>query len=149
MQSLRQVLPLPYGRESARDIFYFFFVAASRACKSNGTRVTSSFGDSVVDHGVCLKTEYLSHTILSNESGEFYTTVIYRFLNRSVCLSIGSPTWWRFSFCLSGSCLVFWWHDAPLVREFQMWGHRCKQWVSRWFQAHKMRSHGIWSIMSS
>ena len=23
-----------------------------------------------------------------------------------------------------------WWRDAPLVREFQMWGRRCKQWDS-------------------
>ena len=38
--------------------------------------------------------------------------------------------WWRFSFCLSGSFLVFCWRDAPLVREFQMWGRRYKQWVS-------------------
>ena len=67
------------------------------------------------------------------ENGEFYTYDIYPNLNRSVCLLMGSPTWWRFTFCSSGISLVFWWRDAPLVREFQMWGRRCKQWDSHWF----------------
>ena len=98
---------------------------------------------------MCSKVEFLSHTVLSNENGELYTTMIYPYLNRSVCLLMGSPTWWRFSFCLKESSLVFWWRDTPLVREFQMWGHRCKQRVSRWFQGHKMRFRGIWSTMSS
>ena len=62
---------------------------------------------------------------------------------------MGSPIWWGFSFCLSGSSLEFRWRYAPLLCEFQMWGHRCKQWVSRWFQGHKMRFHGIWSTISS
>ena len=31
-------------------------------------------------------------------------------------------------FCSTGSSLVFWWRDPPLVREFQMWGRRCKKW---------------------
>ena len=91
-------------------------------------------GDNIVDHVVCLKAEFLWHTIISNENGEFYTYDIYPYLNRSVCLLIGSPTWWRFTFCSSGSSLVFWWRDAPLVREFRMWGRRCKQWDFHWFQ---------------
>ena len=66
-----------------------------------------------------------------------------------VCVLMGSPTWWRFSFCLSRNFVVFWWRDAPLVREFQMWGHRCKQWDSRWFQGRKMRFRGIRWTMSS
>ena len=43
---------------------------------------------------------------LSNENGEFYTYGIYPYLNRLVCLLMDSPTWWRFSFCSSGSSLV-------------------------------------------
>ena len=31
---------------------------------------------------------------------------VYPYLNRSVCLLVGSPTWWRFSFCSNGSSLV-------------------------------------------
>ena len=61
-----------------------------------------------VDHVVCLKVEFLSHTVLSNENGEFYTSMIYLYLNRLVCLLMGSPNWWRFRFYLSGSSFVFW-----------------------------------------
>ena len=43
---------------------------------------------------------------------EFYTYDIYPYLNKLVCLFMGSPTWWRFSFCLSWSSLMFWWCDA-------------------------------------
>ena len=39
------------------------------------------------------------------------------------------------------------WRDAPLMPEFQMWGHRCKQRDSHWFQVRKMRFCGIWSTM--
>ena len=105
--------------------------------------MTSSLGDNVVDHVVCLKVEFLSHTTISNKNGDFYAIMIYPYLNRSVCLLMGSPTWWRFSFCLSGSSLVLWWRDTPLVREFQMWGHRCKQWVSRWFQGHTISLESV------
>ena len=52
------------------------------------------------------KAEFLSHTVLLNENGEFYTYGIYPYLNRSVFLLMGSPTWWRFSFCSSESSLV-------------------------------------------
>ena len=104
-----------------------------RACESNGTRVASSLGDNVVGHVVCLKSKFLWHNGLSNENGKFYTYYIYPYLNRSVCLLMGSPTWWGFSFCLRGSSLVLWWRDAPLVREFQMWSRRCKQRGSHWF----------------
>ena len=83
------------------------------------------------------------HTVLFNGNGDFYTYDLYPHLNRSVCPLMGSPTWWRFSFCSSGSSLVFWWRDASLVQEFQMWGRRCKQWDSHWFQGHKMRFGGI------
>ena len=54
-------------------------------------------GDDIVDHVVCLKAEFLWHTVLSNENGEFYTYDIYPYLNRSVCLLMGSPLWWRFT----------------------------------------------------
>ena len=119
--------PHPQSQKCTRHFF-----AGSRLCYSNCTRVVSSLNN-VVDHVVCLKVEFLLHTILSNEKGEFYTTMIYPYLNRSVCLLMGSPTWWRFSFCLSQSSLMFWWRGARLVCEFQMLGHRCKQWDSHWF----------------
>ena len=67
---------------------------------------TRQFFAGIVDHVVCLKAEFLWHTVLSNENGEFYTYGIYPYLNSSVCLLMGSPTWWRFSFCSSGSSLV-------------------------------------------
>ena len=88
---------------------------------------------------VCLIAEFLLHTVISNENGEFYTYGIYPYLNRSVCLLVGSPTWWRFSFCSSGSslvCFMMTWRTR-LVHEFQMWGRRCKHLDSRWFQGVK------------
>ena len=133
--------PHPRWRKCTRQ-----FLPGTRACQSNCSH--RLHGDNIVDHAVCLKAEFLWHTVLSNENGEFYTYDIYPYLNRSVCLLMGSPTWWRFTFCSSGSSLVFWWRDAPLVREFQMWGSRCKQWDSQWFQGHKMRFGGIGSTMS-
>ena len=135
--------PHPRSRKCTRQLF-----GGKQSGWSNCTRVTSSFGDNVVDHVVCLKAEFLWHTGLSNENGEFYTYDIYPYLNRTVCLLIASPTWWGSSFSLSGSSLVFWWRDALLVCEFQMWGRRCKQWDSDWFQGRKIRFCGIWSTMS-
>ena len=38
---------------------------------------------------------------------------------------MGSPTWSGFRVCLSWSSIVFWWRDAVLGCEFQMWGRRC------------------------
>ena len=40
-----------------------------------------------------------------------------------------------------------WWRGAPLVREFQIWYRRCKQWDSHWFWGRKMRFCGIRSTM--
>ena len=113
--------PHPQSQKCTRHFF-----AGSRPCYSNCTRVVSSLGNNVVDHVVCLKVEFVLHTILSNEKGEFYTTMIYPYLNRLVCLLMGSPTWWGFSFCLSQSSLMFWWRGVRLVCEFQMLGHWCK-----------------------
>ena len=42
----------------------------------------------------------------SNENDKFYTTMIYPCFSRSVCFSMGSPAWWRFSLCSSGNSLV-------------------------------------------
>ena len=136
--------PTP-GGESARASFFREPERVNRTASEWRHRL---HGDNIVDHVVCLKAEFLWHTVFSKENGEFYTYDIYPYLNRSVCLLMGSPTWWRFTFCSNGSSLVFWWRDAPLVREFQMWGRRCKQWDSHWFQGHKMRFGGIWSTMS-
>ena len=66
--------------------------------------------------------------------------MIYPCFSRSVCFSMGSPAWWRFGLCSSGSSLVFRWRDAPLVREFQMWRRRCKQIDPHWFQGIKFVS---------
>ena len=95
--------PHPRQRPCTRQFF-----VGTRACQSNCTRVASSLDDRdyIVDHVVWLKVEFLWHTVLSSENGEFYTYGIYPYLNRSVCLLMGSPTWWRFSFCSSGSSLV-------------------------------------------
>ena len=46
---------------------------------------------------------------LYNENGEFYTTLIYLCFSRSVRFSMGSPAWWRFGLCSSGSSLVSRW----------------------------------------
>ena len=98
--------PHPRPRTCTRQFF-----AGTRACWLNCTRVASSLDDhdNIVDHVVCLKAEFLWHTVLSNENGEFYTYGIYPYLNRSVCLLMGSATWRRFSFCSSGSSLML--HD--------------------------------------
>ena len=111
------------------------------------SEAASSLDDrhNIVDHVVCFKAEFLLHTVISNEYGEFYTYGIYLYLNRSVCLLMGLPTWWRFSFCFQAGvplCAV-WWCDALLMRQFQMWGHWCKQWVSHWFHGCKICFCGI------
>ena len=139
------VAPTP-GGESARASF--FFREPERVNRTASEWRHRLHGDNIVDNVVRLKAEFLWNTVLSNENVEFYIYDIYPYLNRSVCLLMGSPTWWRFTFCSSGSSLVFWWREAPLVREFQIWGRRCKQWDSHWFQGHKMRFGGIWSTMS-
>ena len=137
--------PTP-GGESARTSFF------SRELERVNRTASEEWchrlhGDNILDHVVCLKAEFLWHTVLS-ENGEFYTYDIDPFLNRSVCFLMGLPIWWKFTFCSSGGSFVFWWRDAPLLRELQMWGRQCKQWASHWFQGHKMRFGGIWSTMS-
>ena len=44
------------------------------------------------------KAEFLWHTVLSNENGEFYTYDIYPYLNRSICLLMGSSSSWKLLF---------------------------------------------------
>ena len=93
------------------------FLRETGHVKSNCARplLSASRGDDEVDHAVCLKAEFHMHTAPSNENGKFYTTIIYQCFSRSVCLSMGSPAWWRFGLCSSRSSLVPRWHDAPLV----------------------------------
>ena len=79
------VASIAVAPESARASFF----PGSRACQSNCIRMASSLGDNIVDHAVCLKAEYLWHTVLSNENGEFYTYDIYSYLKRSVCFFNG------------------------------------------------------------
>ena len=96
---------LPFLRETGR-------------VKSNCARPASSAsrGDNEVDHALCLKAEFQMHTVLSNENGKFvYTAMLYPCFSRSVCLSKGSPAWWRFGLCSNGNSLVSRWRDAPLV----------------------------------
>ena len=94
------------------------------------------------------KVEFQMHTILSNANGEFYTTMIYPCFSRSVCFPMGSPAWWRFGLCSSGSSLVSRWRDVTLVREFQMWRRRCQQTDPHWFQGRQMRFGGMLSTIS-
>ena len=112
------------GRESARASFMREAERVNRTAPERRHRLT------------CLKAEFLWHTVLSNENGGFYTYGIYPYLNRSLCLLIGSSLDEGLAFVQAGvpSCAP-WWRDAPLVREFQIWGRRCKQWDSHWFQA--------------
>ena len=79
------------------------FLRETERVKSNCTRPVSSAsrGNNEVDHGVCLKAEFQRHTVLSNENGKFYTTMIYPCYSRSVCFSKESPAWWRFGLCSS------------------------------------------------
>ena len=103
-----------------------------------------------VDHGVCLKAEFLLYTILSNEHDKFYTTITDSFFSRSVCFSMRSPSWWRFALCSSGSSLVFpgeWWRDASLVCEFQMWSRVNKQ-ICIDFRDVKCLFWWLWSAIS-
>ena len=66
--------PHPRSRKCTRQVF-----AEAERIKSNYTRATSSLDDrdNVVDHVVCLKAEFLWHTVLSNANGNFYTYGIY------------------------------------------------------------------------
>ena len=118
--------------------------------KSNCTRLVlpASCGDNEVDHAVCLIAEFQMQTVLSNANGQFYTTMIYPCFSRGVWFSIGLPAWWRFGLCSSGSSLVSQWRDAPLMCEFQMWQHRCKQIEPHWFQEHQMCFWWMWSTIS-
>ena len=62
---------------------------------------------------------------------------------------MGSPSWWRFGLCSSGSSLVSRWRDMILrscTREFQMWHRRCKQIDPHWFQGRQMR---FWWMLST
>ena len=94
-----------------------FFLRETGRVKSNCARPASSAtrGDNEVDHTVCLQAEFQMHAVLSNENDKFYTIMIYPYFSRSVCFSMGSPAWWRFGLCSSGSSLVSRWRDAPLV----------------------------------
>ena len=119
--------------------------------KSNCARPASSasHGDNDVDHAVCLKAEFPMHTGLSNENDKLYTIMIYPCFSRSVYFSMGSPAWWRFGLCSSGSSLASrWWRNTPLVRKFQMWRRSCKQIDSHWFQGCEMRFWWMWSTIS-
>ena len=116
------------------------FLRETECVKSSCARpAPSAFrGDNKVDHAVCLKAGFHMHTVISNENGKFCTTMIYPCFSRLVCFSMGSPAWWRYGLCSSGSSLVSRWRDAPLVREFQMWRHWCKQIDLYRFQGRQM-----------
>ena len=126
------------------------FLREIERVKSNCPRPASSAsrGNNDVDHAVCLKAEFHMHTVLSNVSGNFYTIMIYPCFRRSVCFSVESLAWWRFGLWSSGSSLVSRWHDAPLVREFQMWRFRCNQIDPHWFEGRQMCFWWMWSTTS-
>ena len=89
--------------------------------KSNCARPASSAsrGDNEIDHVVCLKAEFQMHTVLSNENGKIYTTMIYPCFSRSVTFSMGSPAWRRFSLCSSGSSLLARWRTLRSCANFK------------------------------
>ena len=124
------------------------FLRETERVKSNCARPASSAsrGDNEVDHAVCLKVEFQMHTVLSNGNVKFYTTMVHPRFSRSVCFSMGSPAWWRFGLCSSGSSPVSRRRDAPLVRKFQMWRRRFKQTDLHWFQGRQMR---FWWMLST
>ena len=72
------------GRQKARASF----CERNRTAKSNCARPASSAsrGHNEADHAVCLKVEFHMLTVLSNEYGKFYTTMIYPCFSGSVCL---------------------------------------------------------------
>ena len=115
------------------------FLRQTERVKSNCARSVSSdsHGSNEVDHAVCLKVEFQMHTVLSNENDKFYTTMIYPCFSRLVCVSMGSPAWWRFGLSSSGSSLMSRWRDAPRAHEFQMLRRRCKQIYPHWFRGVK------------
>ena len=85
--------PHPRWRKCTRQ---FFFPEPERVNRTASEWRRRLHGDNIIDHVVCLKAEFMWHTVFSIENGEFYTYDIYPYLNRSVCLLMGSPTWWRF-----------------------------------------------------
>ena len=91
-------------------------------------------GANFVDHVVCFKSN-LNWRVLRNYD--------ISMLNRSACLPMGSPPWWRLSLCSSGSSLVFWCRRCG-----HQWGRRCIEWDSHWFQDSKIRFCGIQSTTS-
>ena len=119
--------PHPRWRKCTRQFF-----PGTRACQSNYIRVASSLAwrQHRRSCGVFKSWISVAHCPCQWKWRVLHIRYFNPYLNRSVCLLMGSPTWWRFTFCSSGSSLVFWWRDAPLVREFQMWGRRYKQWDS-------------------
>ena len=124
------------GHENAPDSFCRILSMWNRTAPDRGHLLP--VGTNEVDHVVCLKVEFQMHTVLSNENGKLYTTMMYPCFSRSICLSMGLPAWWRFGLCSSGSSLVSRWRDDPLVREFQMWRRRCKQRDPHWYQGRQM-----------
>ena len=126
------------------------FLRETERAKLNCIRPASSasHGNNEVDHAVCLKAKFQMHTVLSNEDGKFYTTMIYPCCSRSVCYLMGSPAWWRFGLCSSGSSLVPRCRDVTLVCEFQMWRRGCKQIDPHWFEERQMRFWWMWLTIS-
>ena len=137
--------PHPQSRKCACQ-----FLWEAQRVRSNCARLASSAsrGDNEVDHAVSLKVEFQMHTVLSNGNGKSYITMIYLCFSRSVCFSMDHLLDRRFGLFLSGSSLISWCCDTPLVREFQMWRRRCKQIDSHWFQGRQMRFWWMWSTIS-
>ena len=66
--------PHPRWRKCTRQ---FLFREPERVKRTASEWRHRLHGDNIVDHVVCLKAEFLCHTVLSNENGEFYTYDIY------------------------------------------------------------------------
>ena len=70
------VAPTPGGKSACAN----FFRETEHVNRTASEWRHRLHGDNIVDHVVCLKAEFLWHTVLSNENGEFYTYDIYPYL---------------------------------------------------------------------
>ena len=91
---------------------------------------------------VCLKAEFLFHTVLANQTAVFNTTRVYSCLNRLIFTVFPQM---KLDFV---QAVVPWWSQwrgTQPVCEFQMWNLRCRQFDSWWF--HETGFCGIWSTI--
>ena len=84
---------LRYGISISISICTSHAISSNKKC-SIGFTGNHLHGDGDVYHVLCLIVELISHTVHSNETGDFHATMIYVCLNRSVQCSMGSLGFW-------------------------------------------------------